>query len=103
MTTVTQSLDTLEQETKKLAPQFRIHSIVYYVDVPDDALVLILRYMGSLGASPTKASVAKISTAREIKEFHIGDKKHFRNLLFCPTSSSEPQFHYGNMCYEVLQ
>lgn len=62
-----------------------------------------LRYMRSLGASPTNADVAKIATAKEIREFHIGDKKHFDDLWFWPILSSETQFAYGNMWSEVFQ
>ena len=62
-----------------------------------------LRYMRSLGASPTNANVAKIATAKEVKVFHIGNKKHFDDLWFWPILSSETQFAYGNMWREVFQ
>jgi ABC-type Fe3+ transport system substrate-binding protein len=62
-----------------------------------------LSYMRRLGASPTNANVAKIATASETRDFHIGDTKHFDDLWFWPILSSKTQFAYDNMWREVFQ
>lgn len=62
-----------------------------------------LRYMRKLGASPTNADVAKIATAKEVKELHIGDNKHFDELWFWPILSSETQLAYGDMWRGVFK
>ena len=62
-----------------------------------------LGYMHSLGATPTNEAVAKIATAEEVKDYHIGDRKYFSELLFWPLLPNNTQSAYGNMWRQAFQ
>ncbi len=59
--------------------------------------------MRSLGATPTNEKVAEIATAAEVKDYHVGDRNYFANLLFWPILPNATQTVYGNMWREAFQ
>lgn len=62
-----------------------------------------LGYMRNLSASPTNELVAKIATAKEVKTFHLGDRKYFKNLLFWPKLSKKAQDIYGSLWRDAFK
>lgn len=62
-----------------------------------------LGYLRSLASTPTNTNVARIATAKEIREFHIGDYAYFENLLMWPTLPKVSQNRYREMWDEAFK
>jgi spermidine/putrescine transport system substrate-binding protein len=62
-----------------------------------------LGYLRNLASTPTNENVARIATAKEVEQFHIGDHEYFEKLLMWPILPKKSQNTYRKMWDEAFK